>query len=427
MEIPTALKRLIRMVTRGFYAVEHILVVDILIRKICVKEDELESLLKFERKQLRSIIAQLKNDKILKSKLKMETGADGKTTRQNYYFINYRAFVNVVKYKLDHMRRKIETEERDNTSRASFVCTVCKKTFTDLEADQLCDLTTNEFRCSYCGELVEEDPNVLPKADSRLILARFNEQIEPLYLLLKEVEDIRLPTDLLEPEPIVVPVSNGVKSETATSESGPNIFSPKHWKDDKNWAINNEYENMLFNERSMTVKIENANDSVNKTDKDSKSEETVKRKEQPSWLVESTVYEEKPQTITSVLNKNEKSIVSFNNYSPTDDSVSSSKEILEALLVHEKQQENANAAVFGLSDDTNAFGTNGAVDTVDSYHEELMDSDDDDANDRTPVVSVAGQLVPLSDISDEHISQMNPYEKEEYIRLTQEMYAHIYD
>ncbi|RWS19109.1 general transcription factor IIE subunit 1-like protein, partial [Leptotrombidium deliense] len=88
----------------------------------------------------------------------METGADGKTTRQNYYFINYRAFVDV-KYKLDHMRRKIETEERDNTSRASFVCTVCKKTFTDLEADQLCDLTTYEFRCSYCGELVEEDPN----------------------------------------------------------------------------------------------------------------------------------------------------------------------------------------------------------------------------------------------------------------------------
>lgn len=39
----------------------------------------------------------------------------------------------MVKYKLDLMRKRMETEERDATSRASFKCPSCLKTFTDLE------------------------------------------------------------------------------------------------------------------------------------------------------------------------------------------------------------------------------------------------------------------------------------------------------
>lgn len=30
----------------------------------------------------------------------------------NYYFINYKVFVNVVKYKLDYVWKKIESEEK---------------------------------------------------------------------------------------------------------------------------------------------------------------------------------------------------------------------------------------------------------------------------------------------------------------------------
>lgn len=35
------------------------------------------------------------------------------------------------------MRKRMETEERDATSRASFKCTNCLKTFTDLEVSKL--------------------------------------------------------------------------------------------------------------------------------------------------------------------------------------------------------------------------------------------------------------------------------------------------
>lgn len=99
------------------------------------------------------------------------------------------------------MHKRLETEERDATSRASFRCPGCCKTFTDLEADQLFDFTTQEFRCTFCNEVVEEDQSALPKKDSRLMLAKFNEQMEPLYILLKEVEGIKLAPEVLEPEP----------------------------------------------------------------------------------------------------------------------------------------------------------------------------------------------------------------------------------
>lgn len=41
----------------------------------------------------------------------------------------------------------------------------------------------------------------MPKKDSRLLLAKFNEQLQPLYDLLREVEDIKLSPECLEPEP----------------------------------------------------------------------------------------------------------------------------------------------------------------------------------------------------------------------------------
>jgi transcription initiation factor TFIIE subunit alpha len=149
-EVPVGLKRLVRYVVKGFYGREHAIVIDLLIIHPCVKEDDILELLKFDRKQLRGIINTLKTDKFLKARMRVETDNEGKMTRHNYYFINYSLFVNVVKYKLDHMRRKIETEQRDSANRSSYICPSCEKTFTDLEADQLLDPMSMLFLCTFC-------------------------------------------------------------------------------------------------------------------------------------------------------------------------------------------------------------------------------------------------------------------------------------
>lgn len=78
-----------------------------------------------------------------------------------------------------------------------------------LQADQLFDMNTGEFKCTFCREVVEEDQSALPKKDSRLLLAKFNEQLEPLYILLREVEGIKLAPEILEPEPVDINTIRG--------------------------------------------------------------------------------------------------------------------------------------------------------------------------------------------------------------------------
>lgn len=69
---------------------------------------------------------------------------------------------------------------------------------------------SQEFHCTFCNSVVEEDQSALPKKDSRLLLAKYNEQLEPLYILLREVEGIKLSPEILEPEPTDINTIRGL-------------------------------------------------------------------------------------------------------------------------------------------------------------------------------------------------------------------------
>ncbi len=98
----------------------------------------------------------------------------------HYYYINYQLFVNVIKYKLDQMRRRIEAMERQVRSvcvcvracmcvcvcvcvhactctsyfvpltqaqnRMSYICQTCQSTFSDLDVDKLFDLAEQRLK-----------------------------------------------------------------------------------------------------------------------------------------------------------------------------------------------------------------------------------------------------------------------------------------
>lgn len=53
---------------------------------------------------------------------------------------------------------------------------------------------------------------------------------------------------------------------------------------------------------------------------------------------------------------------------------------------------------------------------------EEMESEEEET-----MVSVAGKMVPLNEVTDEMVSKMSPEEKEEYIRLGQELYQNMYE
>ncbi|XP_045446212.1 general transcription factor IIE subunit 1 [Melitaea cinxia] len=412
-EVPSSLKQLARLVVRGFYTIEDALIVDMLVRNPCMKEDDICELLKFERKMLRARIATLKNDKFIQVRLKMETGLDGKAQKVNYYFINYKTFVNVVKYKLDLMRKRMETEERDATSRASFKCPSCGKTFTDLEADQLYDMMTQEFRCTFCNQVVEEDQSALPKKDSRLLLAKFNEQLETLYVLLREVEGIKLAPEILEPEPVDINTIRGLTSKQQTNRPGG-----EQWSGEAT--------------RNQGLAVEETQVDVIIGDTDTTADTAAQRKERPVWMVESTIVtNDQGDSVHSSDMALEKAASNASNTKTAGKE--KNDDIMSVLLAHEKQNtgHNVTNTSKGAEQDSSDSSDNESKDPY-RLRDELaavaeMESDDSESDDNAPTVMVNGKPVPLTSIDDDVIARMTPSEKETYIQVYQEYYSHMYD
>ncbi|KAI9586898.1 general transcription factor IIE subunit 1 isoform X2 [Glossina fuscipes] len=419
-EVPSSLKQLARLVVRGFYSIEDALIIDMLVRNPCMKEDDIAELLRFEKKQMRARISTLRSDKFIQIRLKMETGPDGKAQKVNYYFINYKTFVNVVKYKLDLMRKRMETEERDATSRASFKCTNCNKTFTDLEADQLFDFDTHEFRCTYCGSSVEEDSSAMPKKDSRLMLARFNEQLQPLYDLLREVEGIKLAPEILEPEPVDIDTIRGV------------CKPPNHRLDGQQWS-GEATRNQGFAVEETRVDINIGGDDVN--------DAIDERKSRPIWMTESTLTtEDIIDNADAILNEAaQNSTLSCASSTTTSTQPNNRRreqeDIMAVLLQHEKQAEHKDNHVRSLkSFSSNANSTDSSDDENDIENAKISKADfnnfinsESEEDDDVPTVLIAGHPYPLDQVNDELIAQMTQQEKENYIHVYQQHYSHIYD
>ncbi|XP_025959215.2 general transcription factor IIE subunit 1 isoform X1 [Dromaius novaehollandiae] len=448
-EVPAALKRLAKYVVRGFYGIEHALALDILIRNPCVKEEDMLELLKFDRKQLRAVLNTLKGDKFIKCRMRVETAPDGKTTRHNYYFINYRLLVNVVKYKLDHMRRRIETDERDSTNRASFKCPICFSTFTDLEANQLFDprtdhclnenlwdkKTSGTFRCTFCETEVEEDESAMPKKDARTLVARFNEQIEPIYALLRETEDVNLAYEILEPEPTEIPALKQSKERAAAAAgSGTAGLTGGHHREA--WTTKGpSYEDLYT--QNVVISMEDQED-LNRSASEGKP-----ARERPIWLRESTVqgaYD--PDEIKD----GGRDLDAFQEREEGRAALDDNEEVMRALLIHEKKTPSASTVtVGGAAPLSGANASDSESETSESEEEspprpaatatttygleEEEEEEEFEVVAEDPTVMVAGRPHSYSQVSQrpELVAQMTPEEKEVYIAMGRRMFEDMFD
>ncbi|KAL9851841.1 general transcription factor IIE subunit 1-like isoform 2-T2 [Geothlypis trichas] len=415
-EVPAALKCLAKCIVRGFYGVECSLALDVLIHNPCVKEEDLLQLLKYECKQLRTALNTLRADKLVKLRVRVETGPNGKSTRHNYYYINYKVLMDVVKYKLDHVRRKIEAEERDSTTRSSFKCPSCSSTYTDLEVNQLFDAFTGTFHCTYCNTEVEEDGSAFPKHDARTLLAKFNEQMEPLFVLLRKTEEIVLPYNLLEPQPTEIPEL----SESFDPKLGSSVL--EFCSRPEKWAHRSSVFGLAYTQ-NLTI-----------DGQDSKQEKKRRQKateKQPIWLSQSTV--ERAATATS-------NSVGINASEETEENVKETvtdNEIIKTLLIHESKSSSSThqapivkSKLHGSHSDSSEFeedakysrGAQMKVAGSNFEQEEEQETLD-------PILMVAGQPCSYGQVSEnpELVSLMTNEERDTYIKVGQEIFQSVFE
>ncbi|NXD92051.1 T2EA factor, partial [Chaetorhynchus papuensis] len=415
-EVPAALKRLAKYIVRGFYGVECSLALDVLIRYPCVKEDDLLQLLKYERKQLRTVLNALRADKLVKLRVRVETAPTGKSTRHNYYYINYKVLVDVVKYKLDHVRRKIEADERDSTTRSSFKCPSCSSTYTDLEVNQLFDAFTGTFRCTYCNTEVEDDGSAFPKRDARTLLAKFNEQIEPVFVLLRETEDIVLPYDLLEPQPTEIPEL----SESFDPKLGSSVL--ESCSRPEKWAHRSSSFGLTYTQ-NLTIDVQ---DSKHKKKRREKATE-----KQPIWLSQSTV--EGAATATN-------NSAGINASEETEESIKETvtdNEIIKTLLIHESKSSSGTDPTPVVKSKLHPSHSDSSESEEDAKHSrgagmKVAGSNFEQEEEQEtlgPILMVAGQPYSYGEVSEnpELVSLMTDEERDAYIKVGQEMFQSAFE
>ncbi|NXH16552.1 T2EA factor, partial [Bucco capensis] len=410
-EVPAALKRLTKYIVRGFYGVEYALALEVLIHYPCVKEDDLLQLLKYERKQLRTILNTLKADKLVKLRMQVETGPNGKSTRHNYYYINYKVLVDVVKYKLDHVRRKIEADERDSITRSSFKCPFCFSTYTDLQVNQLFDVFTETFRCTYCNTEVEEDASALAKCDARTLLAKFNEQIEPIFVLLRDTEDIVLPYDLLEPQPTQIAILSESFDQKVSSSVLESSSQSVKWANRSSSSSNMYTQNLVIGVQDSEAK------------KKTKEKAT---KKQPIWMSQSTMDGATTATKSTGVNASEE----------TEENIHETiteNEIIKTLLIYESKSSSSTDQAPFVKRKLPESGSDTSESEEYAKHSrvgvKVAGSNFEQQETQGPVLMVAGQPHSYVEVSEnpELVSLMTDEERETYIKVGQEIFQSVFE
>ncbi len=83
------------------------------------------------------LVIKLKEDKLIKSEIKVEVGEDKKQMLRTMYFFNYAEVRNVIKYKIFKMTKILESKIKIKDE--CFYCHRCEISFTSLESQASMD------------------------------------------------------------------------------------------------------------------------------------------------------------------------------------------------------------------------------------------------------------------------------------------------
>ncbi|XP_015277205.1 PREDICTED: general transcription factor IIE subunit 1-like, partial [Gekko japonicus] len=289
------------------------------------------------------------------------------------------------------------------------------------------------FRCTFCETEVEEDESAMPKKDARTLVARFNEQIEPIYALLRETEDVNLAYEILEPEPMEILALKQSK-ERAASAAGMGVLPSGQHREA--WTTKGpSYEDLYT--QNVVISMEDQEDA-HQTANDGKPP-----RERPVWLRESTVqgaYD--PDDVK----EGGRGSDMFQEGEESQGALDNNEEVMRALLIHEKKTPSASVGALGGAPPLSSTNASDSESETSESDEDsppraaaatgtlfgLVEEDDDDEFEvvtEDPTVTVAGRPFSYSQVTQrpELVAQMTPDEKDLYITMGQRMFEDMFD
>ncbi|KAI8086870.1 uncharacterized protein B0P05DRAFT_465995 [Gilbertella persicaria] len=114
---------------------------------------------------------------------------------KTYYYLDYKEFVDVVKWKMYKMQTIVRDKLRTESENKGYVCPNCEKQFTPLDVLSLVDMTDQLFHCDQCENVLVENDNAENVKGSQQTLTRLREQSQPIISLLKQTDSIVIPSN----------------------------------------------------------------------------------------------------------------------------------------------------------------------------------------------------------------------------------------
>lgn len=116
---------------------------------------------------------------------------------RTYYYIDYKEFVDVVKWKMYKMQTIVRDNLRTESENKGYVCPNCEKQFKPLDVLSLVDMSDQMFHCDMCDSVLEENDNAENVKGSQQVLTRLREQSQPIITLLKQTDSIVIPSSYI--------------------------------------------------------------------------------------------------------------------------------------------------------------------------------------------------------------------------------------
>jgi len=186
---------LVKKVARAYYEPKFIMVLDLLASEgvTSMKEEVIAQNVKLQSKEVQKICGKLKDDRLIKSEQKQELRRDNKPVTKRYHYIDYKLFVDTVKWKIHQTEEEIKKKRKSELQNKGYKCPNCESKFTALEVLTLVDPETNLFMCEYCGSELETENNEESENAGQELYSKFNNQCAPILDLLKETDNKVIP------------------------------------------------------------------------------------------------------------------------------------------------------------------------------------------------------------------------------------------
>ncbi|KAH9969172.1 TFIIE alpha subunit-domain-containing protein [Russula dissimulans] len=185
---------LVQHVTRAFYDPRYIVVMDQLARHQVLKDDDLAGRVGLQVKELNKLMATLEKDGLIQAhrQNELKEGAQRSVGRQ-YFYVDHKRFCNVVKWRVAAMHREIDTGLRNQLDNKGYICPLCNRSYTPLDADRIADLQRGIFICEDCGTELVDNENAENVRGSQDRMQRFNHQMRFIREGLRKSEEMVMP------------------------------------------------------------------------------------------------------------------------------------------------------------------------------------------------------------------------------------------